>query len=60
MSSCGCLPQSATQFVVIHVRFRFPFAPSSGHLVRIGQFELSVRAFPRDAIGVAGVGQQLQ
>lgn len=46
------LPQRPGQFVVIHVRLRFPLAPASGDLIRIGELEFAIGAFPRDAGGV--------
>lgn len=53
-------PQSPRQFVVIHIRLGLPLAPSSRHLVGIGQLELAVGSFPRDARGVTRVRQELE
>lgn len=53
-------PQSSRQFVVIHIRLGLPLAPSSRHLVGIGQLEFAVSSFPRDARGVTRVRQKLE
>lgn len=54
------IPQGPRQFVVIHIRFRLPLAPSSRHLVGIGQLEFAIGSFPRDARGVTRVRQELE
>lgn len=53
-------PQSPRQFVVIHIRLGLPLAPSSCHLVGIGQLEFAIGSFPRDARGVTRVRQKLE
>lgn len=53
----GDLPEGATEFIVIHIRFRFTLAPTSSHFVRIGELEFAIRSFPSDAVGVAGIGE---
>lgn len=53
-------PQGPRQFVVIHIRLGLPLAPSSRHLVGIGQLEFAVGSFPRDARGVTRVRQKLE
>ena len=52
--------QSATQFVVVHVRLALAFTPASSDLVWVSHLELTRRAFPRYTRRVAGIGQQLQ
>lgn len=54
------VPQRTTQFVVVHVGFRFAFAPTTGHFVRVHQLEFAVRALPDDAIGITRVGQEFK
>lgn len=54
------LPERPAQLVIVHVGFALAFSPPPRHLVWICEFELSVRAFPRDAVGVRRIGQQLQ
>lgn len=53
-------PQSPRQFVIIHIRLGLPLAPSSRHLVGIGQLKFAVGSFPRDARGVTWVRQKLE
>lgn len=53
-------PQSPWQFVVIHIRLGLSLAPSSRHLVGIGQLEFAIGSLPRDARGVTWVRQKLE
>ena len=52
--------QSSAKLVVVHVGFVFALTPLSGDFVGIHEFEFAVGAFPRDASGVLGVGQELE
>lgn len=52
--------QSSAKLVVVHVGFVFALAPLSGDFVGIHEFEFAVGAFPSDASGVLGVGQELE
>ena len=49
-------PQGSTELVVVHVGFRLAFAPSTRHLIWIGEFELAVGALPGDAGGIRRIG----
>jgi hypothetical protein len=54
------LPESSAELVVVHIGLGLSLAPSAGHLVGVGEFELAVGAFPSDAGRVGRVGQQLE
>lgn len=55
-----CLPERSAKLIVVHVWFCFAFAPSSGHLVRIVQFEFSIYSFPHNEISIRRISEQLQ
>lgn len=40
------IPQSPAQFVIVHVRFAFPYPPQSGHLVWVFDDKLPVVSLP--------------
>lgn len=50
--------KGTAEFVVVHVGLAFPLSPASGHFIRIGHLELSIGAFPGDAICIRAVGEQ--
>lgn len=54
------VPEAPRKLLVVHFRLIFPNAPSSGHFVRIGQFELPAIAGPRDEALTGSVGEQLE
>ena len=57
---CNDLPESTTQFVVVHIRLGLPLSPSTGDFIWICEFELSIRSLPCDAICIARITQELQ
>lgn len=48
------------ELVIVHVRLRLSVSPLASHLVRVDQFEFSVRSLPRYASHVLRIRQQLQ
>lgn len=54
------ITQSPRQFFIVHLRLVLPDAPSSGHLVRIGQLEFPAVPCPRYESLARLVGQQFQ
>lgn len=54
------LPESAAEFVVIHVGFGLPLAPAPGDLVGVGELEFAIGALPSDAGGVGRIREELQ
>ena len=54
------IAQSTTEFVVIHIRLAFSFTPSTSHLIRISQFELTICAFPSDARHIIAISEEFE
>lgn len=54
------VPESATEFVVVHLRFALACPPQSGHLVRVLDDKLAVVALPGDDIVVLLFSKQFQ
>lgn len=54
------LPERPAELIVVHVRLGFPFAPPAGHFVGVGELELPIGAFPRDARRVRRIVEQLE
>ena len=44
--NCIDLPQSSTQFIIIHVGLILPDSPALGHLLRVHHLELSLAPLP--------------
>lgn len=59
MLSVISLPESATEFVVVHLRLALARPPQSGHLVRVFDDELAVVPLPGDDIVVLLLSEQL-
>ena len=55
-----CLPESAAQLVVVHVRLALAHPPQPRQLVGVLDEELAVVALPRDHVAVLLLLQQLQ
>jgi hypothetical protein len=53
-------PERPAQLVIIHVGFGLSFTPAPSNFVGVCELELPVRSFPRNAVCVGRVGQQLQ
>lgn len=52
--------QSATQFVVVHIRFALSLSPTPCHLVWVNQFEFAVGSLPSNTGSVGAVRQELE
>lgn len=48
-------PERSAKLIVIHIRFGFPFAPSSCDLVRIIQFEFTICSLPHNKFSVGRI-----
>lgn len=53
-------PQRPAQFVIVHVRFAFPYPPQTGHLIWVLYDELPVVSLPGDHPLILLLLQQLQ
>lgn len=54
------LPERPAELIVVHVRLGLSFAPPACHLVGVGELELPIGAFPRDARRVRRIVEQLE
>ena len=54
------VPQSTTQFLVVHLRLVLSCPPATGNLLGVNQFELPLSPGPGNAVLAVAIGQELQ